>query len=46
VIAHDDGFQWGDAGIAGGFAAAILALLAGSMLLWSRRHARGRVRTT
>jgi hypothetical protein len=38
--------QWGDAGIAGGFAAAILALLAGSILLWSRRHARGRFRTT
>jgi hypothetical protein len=46
VIADHDRFQRGDAGIAGGFAAAILALLAASMLLWSRRHARGRVRTT
>jgi hypothetical protein len=46
VLAASDDFEWGNVGVAVGLASVILALLAGSMLLWSRRHARERARTT
>ena len=40
------GFDWADAGIGAGLATALLSLLAGSMLVWLRRHPRHRIQAT
>ena len=40
------GFDWADAGIGAALAAALLALLTGSMLFWFHRRQRRRVQAT
>jgi hypothetical protein len=40
------GFDWGDAGIGASFAGALLTVLLGAGVLWSRLHGRRHVQTT
>ena len=43
TFVQSGGFDWADAGIGAGLATALSSLLAGSVLVWIRRHPRHRI---